>query len=68
LYVNKFSCFHIGDKALGTRDIRLKYGGGEITFSLPAGQIYFEVAGTKEPRITLMPQGANTLPVLKAKP
>jgi nickel-dependent lactate racemase len=24
--------------------------------------------GTKEPRITLMPQGANTLPVLKAKP
>jgi hypothetical protein len=24
--------------------------------------------GTKEPRITVMPQGANTLPVLRSKP
>ena len=28
----------------------------------------YKRCGTKEPRITLMPQGANTLPVLKAKP
>ena len=31
-------------------------------------EIAYKKCGTKEPRITLMPQGANTLPVLEAKP
>ena len=38
-----------------TREIRLKYGQGEITFSLPAEQIYFEVVGKKYPPISDIP-------------
>jgi len=31
-------------------------------------EMAYQKCGTKEPRITLMPQGANTLPVLRSKP
>jgi hypothetical protein len=31
-------------------------------------EIAYKKCRTKEPRITLMPQGANTLPVLRSKP
>jgi nickel-dependent lactate racemase len=40
---------------LETREIRLKYGRGEVTFSLPAGQIYFEVVGKEYPAIADIP-------------
>ena len=38
-----------------TREISLKYGRGEITFSLPAGQIYFEVVGKDYPAVSDIP-------------
>jgi nickel-dependent lactate racemase len=40
---------------LETREIRLKYGRGEIAFSLPAGQIYYEVAGKECPAVSDIP-------------
>jgi lactate racemase len=40
---------------LETREIRLKYGRGEVTFSLPAGQIYFEVVGKDYPAVSDIP-------------
>lgn len=38
-----------------TRSIRLKYGEGEVTFSLPAEQIYCEVVGKDYPAIHDIP-------------
>jgi nickel-dependent lactate racemase len=38
-----------------TREIRFKYGRGEVTFSLPAGQIYFEVVGKDYPAVSDIP-------------
>ena len=38
-----------------TREIRLKYGRGEVVFSLPAAQIYFEVVGKDYPAISDIP-------------
>jgi len=40
---------------LETRTIRLKYGEGEVAFSLPARQIYFEVVGKEYPAIADIP-------------
>jgi lactate racemase len=40
---------------LETREIRLKYGQGEVTFSLPEEQIYFEVVGKDYPAISDIP-------------
>jgi lactate racemase len=39
-----------------TRSIRLKYGEGEVTFPLPAKQIYFEVVGKEYPAIADIPE------------
>lgn len=38
-----------------TREIHLKYGRGEVVFSLPAGQIYFEVVGKDYPAVSDIP-------------
>jgi nickel-dependent lactate racemase len=40
---------------LETREIRLKYGRSEVTFSLPEEQIYFEVVGKDYPSISDIP-------------
>jgi hypothetical protein len=40
---------------MGAREIRLRYGQGEVTFSLPAGQIYFEVVGKEYPAVSDIP-------------
>jgi lactate racemase len=40
---------------LETRQVRLKYGRGEVVFSLPAGQIYCEVLGKDYPAIADIP-------------
>ena len=43
-----------------TREIRLKYGRGEVVFSLPAGQIYFEVVGKDYPAVSGIPGAIRT--------
>jgi lactate racemase len=40
---------------VGTREIHLKHGQGEVAFSLPEEQIYFEVIGTGYPAIADIP-------------
>jgi nickel-dependent lactate racemase len=40
---------------VATREIRLKYGQGEVTFSLPEEQIYYEVFGKESPAIADIP-------------
>ena len=43
-----------------TREIRMKYGRGEVVFSLPAGQIYFEVVGKDYPAVSDIPGAIRT--------
>ncbi len=38
-----------------TREIRMKYGRGEVAFHLPAGQIYYEVVGKDYPAVSDIP-------------
>jgi len=45
---------------LETREIRMKYGRGEVVFSLPAGQIYFEVVGKDYPAVSDIPGAIRT--------
>ena len=35
-----------------TREIRFKYGRGEVVFPIPTGQIYFEVVGKDYPAVS----------------
>lgn len=40
---------------MGVREIRLRYGQGEVSFSIPEEQIFFEVVGKKYPAIADIP-------------
>ncbi len=40
---------------MGAREIRLRYGQGELTFRLPEEQIFFEVVGREYPAIADLP-------------
>jgi nickel-dependent lactate racemase len=40
---------------VGSREIRMRYGQGEVTFSLPEEQIFFEVVGKEYPAISDIP-------------
>jgi lactate racemase len=44
-----------GKKHMGKREIRLKYGQGEVSFSLAEEQIFFEVVGKEYPAISDIP-------------
>jgi nickel-dependent lactate racemase len=45
---------------LGTKEIRLKYGRGEVSFPLPDAQIYFEVVGKEYPAVSDIPGAIKT--------
>ena len=45
---------------MGEREIRMRYGRGEVAFSLPDEQISFEVVGKEYPAITDIPAAIRT--------
>jgi hypothetical protein len=52
----------------GNADLVRKAGMLPVTTMEEALEAAYRLCRTDRPRITLMPQGANTLPVFRAKP